>query len=53
VGNVADTPNKYQIVRLDEEWRRALTSEQYAVLRGHETEKPGTSPLDKEQRPGT
>ncbi len=45
--------NSFEIVRSDEEWRRALTGEQYAVLRGHETERPWTSPLDKEQRLGT
>jgi peptide-methionine (R)-S-oxide reductase len=43
----------FEIVKSDDEWRRALTREQYAVLRGHETERPGTSPLDKEKRPGT
>jgi peptide-methionine (R)-S-oxide reductase len=43
----------FEIVKSDDEWRRALTREQYAVLRGHETEHPGTSPLDKEKRPGT
>jgi peptide-methionine (R)-S-oxide reductase len=45
--------SSFEIVRSDEEWRRALTGEQYAVLRGHETERPWTSPLDKEQRLGT
>lgn len=44
---------KFEIVRSDEEWRRTLTAEQYAVLRQHKTEQPGTSPLDKERRPGT
>jgi peptide-methionine (R)-S-oxide reductase len=45
--------SKFEMVRSDEEWHRVLTREQYAVLRGHETEQPGTSPLDKEHRPGT
>jgi peptide-methionine (R)-S-oxide reductase len=44
---------KFEIVKSDEEWRRELTSEQYAVLRRRETERPWTSPLNKEQRPGT
>jgi peptide-methionine (R)-S-oxide reductase len=44
---------KFEIVKSDEEWRRALTREQYAVLRRRETEQPWTSPLDKEYRPGT
>ncbi len=30
-----------------------LTPEQFAVLRGHGTERAGTSPLDKEHRRGT
>jgi peptide-methionine (R)-S-oxide reductase len=38
--------------RSDEEWRRLLTPAQYAVLRGHGTERAGTSPLDKEGRRG-
>ena len=44
---------KFEIVKSDEEWRRALTHEQYAVLRRRATERPWTSPLDKEYRPGT
>jgi hypothetical protein len=44
---------KFGIVKSDEEWRRELTSEQYAVLRRRETERPWTSPLNKEYRPGT
>jgi peptide-methionine (R)-S-oxide reductase len=37
----------------DAEWRRRLTPQQYAVLRGHATERPGSSPLDREHRRGT
>ena len=44
---------KFEIVKSDEEWRRELTSEQYAVLRRRETERPWISPLNKEHRPGT
>lgn len=36
----------------DEEWRRRLTPEQYAVLRGHATERPGSCSLLHESRPG-
>ena len=36
----------------DEEWRKRLTPEQYAVLRRHGTERAGTSPLDKRYDPG-
>ncbi|MFN7190890.1 MAG: peptide-methionine (R)-S-oxide reductase MsrB [Rhodospirillales bacterium] len=38
--------------RSDEEWRRVLTPQQYAVLRGHGTERAGSSPLDREKRVG-
>ena len=47
------SPGKFEIVKSDEEWRRELTPEQYAVLRRRETESPWTSPLNKEYRPGT
>ena len=39
--------------KTDEEWRRVLTPQQYAVLRGHGTERAGSSPLDREKRDGT
>jgi peptide-methionine (R)-S-oxide reductase len=42
----------FEIVKSDEQWRRELTTEQYAVLRRHLTEGAGTSPLDKEYRAG-
>jgi peptide-methionine (R)-S-oxide reductase len=37
----------------DDEWRARLTPQQYQVLRKHGTERAGTSPLNKEHRPGT
>jgi peptide-methionine (R)-S-oxide reductase len=39
--------------RPDAEWRRTLTPERYRVLREHATERPGSSPLNGEKRPGT
>ena len=42
----------FEITRTDEEWRKALTPEQYYVLRQHGTERAGTSPLDKNYAPG-
>jgi peptide-methionine (R)-S-oxide reductase len=41
------------VEKSDEEWRRTLTPEQYAVLRGHGTEMPGSCALLQEHRPGT
>jgi peptide-methionine (R)-S-oxide reductase len=37
----------------DIDWRQKLTANQYMVLRQHGTERPGSSPLDKEKRKGT
>src|SRR5689334_9682752 len=44
---------KFEVEKTDEEWRRILTPEQYAVLRGHGTEYPGTCALLHEKRAGT
>ena len=40
------------IEKTDEEWRKALTPEQFHVLREHGTERAGTSPLNVEKREG-
>ena len=41
-----------KLIRSDEEWKRMLTPEQYDVLRHEGTERPFTSPLLNEHRPG-
>ena len=43
----------FKVTHTDEEWRRRLTPEQYAVLRGHGTEAPGSCALLREKRAGT
>ena len=43
----------FEIVKSDEEWRRILSGPAYQVLRQHGTERPHSSPLDREKRKGT
>ena len=43
----------FPVTKTDEEWQALLTPRQYAVLRRHDTEYPGTSPLLEEHRDGT
>jgi peptide-methionine (R)-S-oxide reductase len=49
----AQSAGGFEITRTDEEWRRLLTPEAYQVLREHDTERPGSSPLNDEHRRGT
>jgi len=49
----AKTDETFEVSYSDEEWRRRLDPEQYRVLREHGTERAGTSPLNREKRPGT
>src|SRR5919199_6479900 len=44
---------RFEVERTDAEWRRLLTPAQYAVLRGHGTERAGSSPLNAEKRRGS
>ena len=43
----------FEVTKTDAEWRKLLTKDQYQVLRKHDTEQAGSSPLDAEHRPGT
>jgi peptide-methionine (R)-S-oxide reductase len=45
--------DQFAVSKTDEEWRRTLTPDQYAILRKHGTERAGTSPLNGEKRAGT
>ncbi|MCC3245941.1 peptide-methionine (R)-S-oxide reductase MsrB [Methylocystis sp. WRRC1] len=42
----------FPVTRSDEEWRARLTREQYEVMRGHGTERPGSCALNHEKRRG-
>ena len=42
----------FEVTRSDDEWRKRLDANQYAVLRHEGTERPFTSPLNDEHRAG-
>ena len=42
----------FEVTKTDSDWRKILSPEQYRVLRKHDTERPGSSPLNDEHRPG-
>ncbi len=44
---------EYPVTRTDAEWRKLLTPEQYAIMRQHGTERPGSCALNFEKRAGT
>jgi len=48
----ASTDGNFEVVKSTEEWKRQLNDMQYAVLREEATERPFTSPLNKETRAG-
>jgi len=43
----------FPVEKTDAEWRAALSAEEYRVLRGHATERAGSSPLNDDKRAGT
>lgn len=42
----------FPVQKTEAEWRATLSPEAFRVLRGHGTERPGTSPLNHEKRTG-
>ncbi len=48
----AHAARAYEVTRTEAEWQKLLTPGQYRVLRKAGTERPHTSPLDKEKRAG-
>lgn len=46
------TDETFPVDKTDDEWQQELSPTQYQVLRCHGTERPGTSPLNAEKRPG-
>jgi peptide-methionine (R)-S-oxide reductase len=42
----------YPVEKTEAEWRATLSPEAFRVLRGHGTERPGTSKLNQEKRSG-
>ncbi|HQT47619.1 MAG TPA: peptide-methionine (R)-S-oxide reductase MsrB, partial [Acidocella sp.] len=51
MSDIAD--QTFPVQHTDAEWRARLTPEQYAVLRGHGTERPGSCALNHEKRAGS
>ena len=43
----------FEVTHSEDEWRKLLTDEQFAVLREEDTEAPFSSPLNDEHRKGT
>jgi peptide-methionine (R)-S-oxide reductase len=49
---VPPSTRRFPVAKSDDEWQASLSPKQYAVLRLHDTEYPGTSPLLEEHRDG-
>ncbi|MGI4975793.1 MAG: peptide-methionine (R)-S-oxide reductase MsrB [Janthinobacterium lividum] len=48
----AAPPSAFPVSHDEAGWQQRLSPEQFRVLRRHGTERAGTSPLDREHRPG-
>lgn len=44
---------QFPVTHTDAEWRKLLTPEQYQIMRGHGTERPGSCALNYEKRAGS
>jgi peptide-methionine (R)-S-oxide reductase len=53
VGAATAEEGTFEVMKSAEEWKKILTPEQFAVLREEATERPFSSPLDREKRRGT
>ncbi len=51
-GNPAVAAERFEVTRSPQEWRRILSPQAYAVLREADTERSGSSPLNREHRRG-
>lgn len=49
----AKTAEKFEITKTEAQWRKRLTADEFSVLREAGTERPFSSPLNKEKRAGT
>ncbi len=52
-GGSSEAKARFPYQLSDAEWRRRLSPAAYKVLRQGDTERAGSSPLDREKRPGT
>lgn len=52
-GKSATAKTRYAVTYSDTEWKKRLSPAAYLVLRREDTERPYTSPLNKEKRKGT
>jgi peptide-methionine (R)-S-oxide reductase len=52
-GEEMQQEKKYEVTKTDAQWKELLTAEEYDVLRKAGTERPNTSPLNKQYAPGT
>lgn len=52
-GQATAATKGFEVVKTKAEWRKILSPQQYGVLRDEDTERPWSSPLNKEKRKGT